>query len=101
MTGEDRSKSGSTVPYGVQRTLTAAARNPAGFIRLLDAIDQDNPDGDLAISADNLSSHFSGPVREWLSQHPRLHLVCIPVGACWLNRQEGWWRWFRHEAFAG
>lgn len=86
---------------GVERTMTSAARNTAGFLRLLDIIDQDNPDGDLYIIADNLSSHFSGPVREWLCQHPRVHLVFIPVGACWLNLQEGWWRLFRHEAFAG
>ncbi len=25
----------------------------------------------------------------------------IPTGACWLNLQEGWWRLFRREAFAG
>nr|WP_236600317.1 hypothetical protein [Ktedonobacter sp. SOSP1-85] len=29
-------------------------------------------------------------------------LVCsIPKGACWLNLQEGWWRLFRRDAFAG
>ena len=25
----------------------------------------------------------------------------LPVGACWLNLQEGWWRLLRKEAFAG
>lgn len=25
----------------------------------------------------------------------------IPVGACWLNLQEGWWRIFRKAALAG
>ena len=25
----------------------------------------------------------------------------IPVGACWLNLQEAWWRLFRHAALAG
>ena len=25
----------------------------------------------------------------------------IPVGACWLNLQETWWRLFRREAVAG
>lgn len=25
----------------------------------------------------------------------------IPVGACWLNLQEAWWRLFRREVLAG
>ena len=35
------------------------------------------------------------------SEHPRVHPVPLPVGACWLNFQEGWWRLLRKEAFAG
>jgi hypothetical protein len=27
--------------------------------------------------------------------------VFIPVGACWLNLQEAWWRLFRRAALAG
>jgi hypothetical protein len=27
--------------------------------------------------------------------------VPLPKGACWLNLQEGWWRLFRRDAFAG
>jgi hypothetical protein len=27
--------------------------------------------------------------------------VFIPVGACWLNLQEGWWRIFRKTALTG
>ncbi len=27
--------------------------------------------------------------------------IFIPVGACWLNLQEAWWRVFRREALAG
>ena len=33
--------------------------------------------------------------------HPRVQQVFIPIGACWLNLQEAWWRLFRREAFAG
>ena len=50
---------------------------------------------------DNLSSHTSAPVREWLAAHPRITQVPIPAGACWLNLQEGWWRLFRRAACAG
>jgi transposase len=86
---------------GREITLTAPSRNTAGYPRLLRAIDRENPDGEVAVVMDNLSSHTSGPVREWLADHPRFTQVPIPKGACWLNLQEGWWRPFRREALAG
>ena len=82
-------------------TLTAASRNTAGYLRLLEAIARANPTGDLSLIGDNLSSHKSPPVAAWLGAHPRVHQVFIPVGACWLNLQEAWWRLFRREAVAG
>ena len=86
---------------GQEITLTARSRNTAGYLRLLNAIDAANPEGDVYLITDNRSSHTSYPVREWLEQHPRIHQVCIPKGACWLNLQEPWWRLFRCEALAG
>ncbi len=86
---------------GHEVTLTARSRNTVGYVRLLDAVEQANPMGDLYLITDNLSSHKSPPVQEWLSAHPRAHQVFIPTGACWLNLQEGWWRLFRREALAG
>jgi transposase len=71
-------------------TQTAASRNTAGIQALLDAVDQDNPDGEIYLIADNLSSHTSAPITEWLTQHPRVHIETIPKGACWLNLIEGW-----------
>lgn len=82
-------------------TFTAPARNTTGYLALLQAVDQANPEGELYLIADNLSSHTSRPIQEWLAAHPRAHPVPIPTGACWLNLQEGWWRLFRREAFAG
>ncbi|MFJ2272539.1 IS630 family transposase, partial [Streptomyces sp. NPDC087849] len=37
----------------------------------------------------------------WLEDHPRIRHVFIPVGASWLNLQEGWWRIFRKAALTG
>jgi hypothetical protein len=82
-------------------TFTAPSRNTVGYLKLLKTIDEANPDGELHLISDNLSSHTSGPIQEWLGQHPRVHPVPLPTGACWLNLQEGWWRLFRREAFAG
>ena len=86
---------------GHEVTLTARSRNTVGYVRLLDAIEQANPLGDLYLITDNLSSHKSPPVQEWLGAHSRVHHVFIPTGACWLNLQEGWWRLFRRDALAG
>jgi DDE superfamily endonuclease len=86
---------------GQTLTQTAASRNPAGFQALLDAVDQDNPDGNLYLIADNLFSHCSAPIQEWLAAHPRVHIEPTPKGACWLNLIEGGWRIFRWHAFAG
>jgi hypothetical protein len=52
---------------------------------LLEAVAQANPTGDLYLISDNLSSHKSPPIREWLENHPRVEQVFIPVGACWLK----------------
>jgi hypothetical protein len=82
-------------------TLSSFSRNTAGYLRLLDTIDEANPTGDLYLIADNLSSHKSQPIQEWLAAHERINPVFIPVGASWLNLQEGWWRMYRKEALAG
>jgi DDE superfamily endonuclease len=80
---------------------TAPARNTVGYLTLLAGIDQANPQGELQLISDHLSRHTSAPIQQWLATHPRVHPVPRPTGACWLNLQEGWWRLFRREAFAG
>ncbi len=47
------------------------------------------------------SSHNSLSTRARLEDHPRIRHAFIPVGACWLNLQEGWWRIFRKASLAG
>jgi hypothetical protein len=86
---------------GHELTLSARSRNTAGYLRLLNVIDSANLKGELYLITDNLSSHTSQPIQEWLAAHPRVHHVFIPKGACWLNLQEPWWRLFRREALAG
>jgi len=86
---------------GQALTLTAPSRNTVGYRRLLDAIAAANPDRDLYVIGDNLASHKSPPIQEWLTMHPRVQPVFIPKGASWLNLQEAWWRLFRRAAFAG
>jgi DDE superfamily endonuclease len=86
---------------GKELTRCAASRNSKGYIALLADLEADNPTGDIYIITDNLSSHNGLETRTWLDGHPRLQHVFIPTGAWWLNLQEGWWRLFRRDAFAG
>lgn len=92
---------GLRVRDGIEITTTAASRNSANYQQFLQRIEDANPAGAIWIVTDNLSSHNSKATREWLEDHPRIHHVFIPVGACWLNLQEGWWRLFRKAALAG
>jgi hypothetical protein len=86
---------------GREVTMTAPSRNSVGYQRLLTAVEQANPAGTIMVITDNLSSHTSYSTRTWLADHPRIQHAFIPKGACWLNLQEGWWRLFRRQAFAG
>lgn len=86
---------------GKEITRCAASRNSKGSIELLKDIEADNPRGEIFLITDTLSSHTSLETRTWLEEHPRLHHVFIPPGACWLKLQEGWWRLFRRDALAG
>jgi hypothetical protein len=61
---------------GKELTRCAASRNSANDIELLKLIEANNPTGDIFMITDNLSSHNR-------------------------NLQEGWWRLFRRDAFAG
>jgi hypothetical protein len=86
---------------GTEVTCCAPSRNSDGWIELLGQVARANPRGQIRIVTDNLSSHTSFKVRQWLARHPRIRQVFIPVRACWLNLQEGWWRLLRRAAFAG
>ncbi|WP_461097824.1 transposase [Streptomyces bullii] len=73
----------------------------AFYQQFLQKVEAANPAGDIYVITDNLSSHNSLATRTWLEEHPKIRHVFIPVGACWLNLQEGWWRIFRKAALAG
>lgn len=82
-------------------TLTTSSRNTAGYLELLAALEQANPEGQLNVITDNLTSHKSQGTLAWLADHPRITQTFIPKRACWLNLQEAWWRLFRRDALAG
>ena len=79
---------------GQTLTQTAPSRNTTGYLALLQTLNQAYPQDELYLIADNLASHLSGPIRDWLAGYPRHHRIqhaLIPVGVAWLNLIEGWW----------
>ena len=68
-------------------TMTAPSRNSTFYQQFLHLLEDANPDGEIWIVTDNLSSHNSVSTRTQLEDHPRIHHAFTPVGACWLNLQ--------------
>ncbi|MFD5429669.1 IS630 family transposase [Streptomyces sp. NPDC127084] len=56
---------------------------------------------EITMTAPSRNSVFYQQFLQKLEDHPRIRHVFIPVGACWLNLQEAWWRIFRKAALAG
>jgi transposase len=89
------------VEDGKSLTFTSRSRNSKSYLRLLEMIERAIPKGLIYLIADNLKTHKSAMVREWLEKHPRIEHAFIPKGAAWLNLIEAWWRLFRRQALAG
>ncbi|MGG7569010.1 hypothetical protein [Streptomyces sirii] len=69
--------------------MIASSRNSAFCQQFLQKAEAANPAGDIYLITNRLSSHNSLST-DLTGDHPRIHHVFIPVGACWLNLQEGW-----------
>ena len=61
------------------------------FIAFLNKIDHEVPD-ELAVHVilDNLSTHKTPAVHEWLLRHPRFHFHFTPTYGSWMNLVERW-----------
>jgi transposase len=61
------------------------------FRRFLVAIDKAVPaDLDVHLVCDNLATHKTPAIRDWLARHPRFHLHFTPTGSSWINQVERW-----------
>ncbi|MDP9478737.1 MAG: IS630 family transposase [Actinomycetota bacterium] len=89
------------VEDGKSLTFTSRSRNSKGYLKLLEKIERAIPQGLIYLVADNLKTHKSALVGDWLKEHPRIEHAFIPKGAAWLNLIEVWWRLFRRQALAG
>jgi transposase len=61
------------------------------FRKFLVAIDKAVPnDLDVHLICDNLATHKTQAIRDWLARHPRFHLHFTPTGSSWINQVERW-----------
>jgi transposase len=72
-------------------TAQARARHTAAdFLAFLRQVERAYPEGDLAVVLDNVSSHKTPAVREWLDARPRISFHFTPTSASWMNQIETW-----------
>jgi transposase len=61
------------------------------FLRFLRKIDKAVPAGlDVHLVCDNLATHKTPEVKQWLARRPRFHLHFTPTGSSWINQVERW-----------
>jgi transposase len=70
---------------------THRRRRAREFKKFLTAIDKAVPDQlDVYLVCDNLSTHKTPAINDWLARHPRLHMHFTPTGSSWINQVERW-----------
>ena len=78
------------VATGKVTTQTRARHTAADFLAFLGEIERAYPEGDLAVVLDNVSSHKTPAIREWLDANPRVSFHFTPTSASWMNQIETW-----------
>jgi transposase-like protein/transposase/transcriptional regulator with XRE-family HTH domain len=63
----------------------------AEFKKFLARIDKAVPaELDVHLVCDNLSTHKTPAIRDWLARHPRFQVHFTPTGSSWINQVERW-----------
>ena len=63
----------------------------AEFKKFLVRIDKAVPAGlDVHLVCDNLATHKTAAIQDWLARHPRFCLHFTPTGSSWINQVERW-----------
>ena len=61
------------------------------YLKFLRAIDKAIPaELDIHVVCDNLATHKTPAVNEWIARHPRFHIHFTPTGSSWINQVERW-----------
>lgn len=65
-------------------------RNSGNFLAFLKKAVKPHSGKEIHIVLDNLSTHTTPEVKEWLSKNPHVHFHFTPVGSSWPNQIEIW-----------
>ncbi len=80
---------------------TAARHTSAEFVAFLTDIVAHQPRGkEIHVIADNLSAHKTGQVKEFLENHPKVHMHFTPTYSSWLNQVELWFAKVERDVIA-
>lgn len=80
---------------------TVARHTSEAFVAFLAGLVAQQPRRrELHIIADNLSAHKTERVRQFLRDHPRVHLHYTPTYASWLNQVELWFAKIERDVIA-
>ncbi len=61
------------------------------FKKFLTTIDKAVPaELDVHLICDNLATHKTEAITDWLAKHPRFHMHFTPTGSSWINQVERW-----------
>lgn len=94
------------VHHGEVSGMTSQTRNRWDFIAFLEQLEAEIPaDQQVIAILDNLSTHKTREVEDWLAEHPRWRFAFTPKHASWLNQVECFFsilarRLLRHGAFS-
>ena len=80
---------------------TAARHTSAEFVAFLtEIVLNQSRRKEIHVIADNLSTHKTEPVQEFLAQHPNVHLHFTPTYSSWLNQVELWFAKIERDVIA-
>jgi transposase len=78
------------VATGKVTTQTRARHTAADFLAFLRQVEHAYPEGELHVVLDNVSSHKTPAIRQWLEANPRVSFHFTPTSASWMNQIETW-----------
>lgn len=80
---------------------TAARHTSEQFVAFLaDVVACQDPDQEIHVICDNVSSHKTGRVADFLAEHSNVHLHYTPTYSSWMNQVENWFSRIQRDVIA-
>ncbi|MFS8981613.1 IS630 family transposase [Cupriavidus necator] len=80
---------------------TAPRHTSEQFVAFLtDVVASQRPEQEIHVICDNVSSHKTERVRDFLSEHPNVHMHHTPTYTSWLNQVENWFARIQRDVIA-